>query len=79
MTDLDLAVIAVLSRIRTCDDCCSACRAQAAELLGEPVDRCGLCGFPVIADALPCRCLEQAEAVDNHKRAIRRDYAAPAA
>lgn len=55
MTDLDVAVRAFISRVRTCPDTCPACRAEAAALLGEPVDRCPACGFATLpGERCPC-------------------------
>lgn len=58
---------AALSMVRVCEDCCPACRAAAAEALGEPVERCGLCGCAVLPELGPCPCLEQAAAADRIK------------
>lgn len=58
---------AALSMIRVCEDCCPACRARAAEALGEPVHRCGFCGGPVLPELGPCQCVEQAIAADRIK------------
>lgn len=66
MTDAP-ALLAAVSMIRVCDDCCPPCRALAAEALGEPVDHCGFCGHPVLAELGPCRCVEQAIAADRNK------------
>lgn len=46
-----------VSRVRTCDESGVCCRSTAAALLGEPVDRCGECGRPVLAGAT-CPCLQ---------------------
>lgn len=58
---------AALAMVRVCEDCCPACRARAAEALGEPVERCGFCGGPVLPELGPCPCMEQALAADRNK------------
>lgn len=52
--------------IRLCDDCCPACRAAAAEALGENVGRCGFCGHAELPGHT-CQCVEQAVAADRVK------------
>lgn len=64
---VDMDAAEVLSMVRVCEDCCPACRARAAQLLGEPVERCGFCGGPVLTELGPCRCMEQALAADRNK------------
>lgn len=64
---ISLSLISALSMVRVCDDCCPPCRALAAEALGEPVERCGFCGHPVLPELGPCRCMEEAIAADRNK------------
>ncbi len=52
--------------VRLCADCCPACRAAAAEALGENVGRCGFCGHAVLEGHV-CPCVEQAVAADRVK------------